>query len=147
MTDSSPLSVIRLHFVKGHAYTLALFQGAVIISVIYWSQIEFYEPAHYHIWLKRIFWTTQIHFWLLVYWKLFPRQRSTIFMNDLMLGGIGQVLNNKQNMHQLSELESDRQESCHLPLGNKNERQIITATWCCWANMSNLWKIRSLQRE
>lgn len=52
-------------------------------------------------------------------------------MNDLMLGGIGQVLNNKQNMHQLSELESDRQESCHLPLGNKNERQIITATWCC----------------
>lgn len=35
MTDSSPLSVIRLHFVKGHAHTLALLQGAVIISVIY----------------------------------------------------------------------------------------------------------------
>lgn len=55
--------------------------------------------------------------------QLFSCQRPTVFMNGLMLGAICQVLNNEQKMHQLSELESDRQESCHLLLGLREMRE------------------------
>lgn len=55
--------------------------------------------------------------------QLFSCQRPIVFMNGLMLGAICQVLNNKQKMHQLSELESDRQERCHLLLGLREMRE------------------------
>lgn len=40
-----------------------------------------------------------------------------------MLGAICQILNNGQSMRQLPELESDRQESCHLLLGIREMRK------------------------
>lgn len=64
--------------------------------------------------------------------QLFPCEWPTVFMNGLMLGALCPVLNNEQKRHQLSELESDRQDRqsklSFAPVCKGLEIEIATAT-------------------